>query len=222
MDLLVGSLGGLSKLFTERHNSPQNVCEIALDEIDTLLDDSFKVRTWKDGERQSVFGPPVSGSKNHNYVLWLLFDFLSLKNDVNVPSKRSIISGSGSASGSESGIWIHTKCHESATLEKSRVEVVVVIYFCPFCCVVVPDSHEFWSVEFRAQEGKIEPQKQEKWRNFMFFYAGFRFNLSVFYGGLGISILHLKKIKNRYKKNSAGKFYTFLLLKYWILIRICN
>jgi hypothetical protein len=45
MDLLVGSLGGLSKLFTERHNSPQNVCEIALDEIDTLLDDSFKVRT---------------------------------------------------------------------------------------------------------------------------------------------------------------------------------
>ncbi len=34
MDLLVGSLGGLSKLFTERHNSPQNVCEIALDEIE--------------------------------------------------------------------------------------------------------------------------------------------------------------------------------------------
>ncbi len=45
MDLLVGSLGGLSKLFTERHNSPENVCEVALDEIDTLLDDSFKVRT---------------------------------------------------------------------------------------------------------------------------------------------------------------------------------
>ncbi len=34
MDLLVGSLGGLSKLFTERHNSPHNVCEVALDEID--------------------------------------------------------------------------------------------------------------------------------------------------------------------------------------------
>jgi hypothetical protein len=34
MDLLVGSLGELSKLFTERHNSPQNLCEVALDEIE--------------------------------------------------------------------------------------------------------------------------------------------------------------------------------------------
>lgn len=41
-DLLVGSLGGLSKLFHQRHNSPENVCEVALDEIDTLLDDTFK------------------------------------------------------------------------------------------------------------------------------------------------------------------------------------
>ena len=50
MDLLVGTLGGLSKLFHEGHNSPQNVCEIALDEIDTLLDDSFKVhRSGRNG-----------------------------------------------------------------------------------------------------------------------------------------------------------------------------
>jgi hypothetical protein len=34
MDLLVGSLGDISKLFMERHNSPQNVCEVALDEIE--------------------------------------------------------------------------------------------------------------------------------------------------------------------------------------------
>ncbi len=40
----MGSLGGLSKLFHERFNSGQNVCEVALDEIDTLLDDTFKVR----------------------------------------------------------------------------------------------------------------------------------------------------------------------------------
>ena len=43
MDILVGSLGGLSKLFHERLNSGANVCEVALDEIDTLLDDTFKV-----------------------------------------------------------------------------------------------------------------------------------------------------------------------------------
>ncbi len=55
-----------------------------------------------------VFGPPGSGSVSQSYgsgsfyheakilnktliptVLWLLFDFLSLKNDVNVPSKRN-------------------------------------------------------------------------------------------------------------------------------------
>lgn len=42
VDLLVGSVGGLAKLFHEGHNSAANVCEVALDEIDTLLDDTFK------------------------------------------------------------------------------------------------------------------------------------------------------------------------------------
>jgi hypothetical protein len=43
MDLVVGSVGGLAKLVHERYILPNNVCELALDEIDTLLDDTFKV-----------------------------------------------------------------------------------------------------------------------------------------------------------------------------------
>jgi len=42
MDLVVGSHGGLAKLFHEGYLKRDRVCSIALDEIDTLLDDTFK------------------------------------------------------------------------------------------------------------------------------------------------------------------------------------
>jgi len=42
VDLVVGSLGGLSKLFHEGHLIKNRVTNVALDEIDTLLDDTFK------------------------------------------------------------------------------------------------------------------------------------------------------------------------------------
>ena len=43
IDLVVGSQGGLSKLFHEKYMKRHRVSTIALDEIDTLLDDTFKV-----------------------------------------------------------------------------------------------------------------------------------------------------------------------------------
>jgi len=42
IDLVVGSQGGLSKLFHEKYMKRHRVSTIALDEIDTLLDDTFK------------------------------------------------------------------------------------------------------------------------------------------------------------------------------------
>eukprot|EP00088_Acartia_fossae_P002685 TRINITY_DN11106_c0_g1_i1.p1 TRINITY_DN11106_c0_g1~~TRINITY_DN11106_c0_g1_i1.p1 ORF type:complete len:559 (+),score=75.64 TRINITY_DN11106_c0_g1_i1:28-1704(+) len=41
-DLIVGSFGSLVKLFNSRYLKKTHVAEIALDEIDTLLDDTFK------------------------------------------------------------------------------------------------------------------------------------------------------------------------------------
>ena len=41
--MVVGSQGGLSKLFHEKYIKRHRVSTIALDEIDTLLDDTFKV-----------------------------------------------------------------------------------------------------------------------------------------------------------------------------------
>ena len=43
IDLVVGSQGGLIKLFYEGYLKRDRVSSIALDEIDTLLDDTFKV-----------------------------------------------------------------------------------------------------------------------------------------------------------------------------------
>ena len=43
VDLVVGSQGGLTKLFHEQYLKSGRVTTIALDEIDTLLDDTFKV-----------------------------------------------------------------------------------------------------------------------------------------------------------------------------------
>ena len=43
VDLAVGSFGGLVKLFGTGYLKRKYVTEIALDEVDTLLDDTFKV-----------------------------------------------------------------------------------------------------------------------------------------------------------------------------------
>ena len=43
MDLVVGTQGGLNKLFHDGYVKRNRVSTIALDEIDTLLDDTFKV-----------------------------------------------------------------------------------------------------------------------------------------------------------------------------------
>ena len=43
VDLVVGSQGALDKLFYEKYLKRDRVSMIALDEIDTLLDDTFKV-----------------------------------------------------------------------------------------------------------------------------------------------------------------------------------
>ena len=46
VDLIVGSQGALDKLFHEKYLKMDRVSVIALDEIDTLLDDTFKVRIY--------------------------------------------------------------------------------------------------------------------------------------------------------------------------------
>ena len=43
VDLIVGSQGALDKLFHEGYLKRDRVSMIALDEVDTLLDDTFKV-----------------------------------------------------------------------------------------------------------------------------------------------------------------------------------
>ena len=43
MDLVVGSQGGLDKLFHDGYVKRNRVSTVVLDEIDTLLDDTFKV-----------------------------------------------------------------------------------------------------------------------------------------------------------------------------------
>jgi len=42
VDIVVGSFGGLYKMFKQRHYSRKFVIDIVLDEIDTLVDDTFK------------------------------------------------------------------------------------------------------------------------------------------------------------------------------------
>jgi hypothetical protein len=76
--------------------------------------------------------------------------------------QKVIISGSGSASGSGSGST--PKCHESAKLERSRVEGVVVIYFCPFCCVVDSESHGFWSDGSGSSRAKLSHRNSKNVR----------------------------------------------------------
>ena len=42
MDIVVGTLGGLKKLFDERYLRKSRVAEVGIDEVDTMLDDTFR------------------------------------------------------------------------------------------------------------------------------------------------------------------------------------
>jgi len=45
MDIVVGTLGGLKKLFDERYLRKNRVAEVGIDEVDTMLDDTFRDET---------------------------------------------------------------------------------------------------------------------------------------------------------------------------------
>ena len=42
MDIVVGTLGSLKKLFDERYLRKNRVAEVGIDEVDTMLDDTFR------------------------------------------------------------------------------------------------------------------------------------------------------------------------------------
>ena len=42
MDVVVGTLGGLKKLFDEKYLRKNRVAEVGIDEVDTMLDDTFR------------------------------------------------------------------------------------------------------------------------------------------------------------------------------------
>ena len=42
MDIVVGSLGGLKKLFDEGYLRKSRVVEVGIDEVDSMLDDTFR------------------------------------------------------------------------------------------------------------------------------------------------------------------------------------
>jgi len=45
MDIVVGTLGGLAKLFDQRYLRRNRVAEVGIDEVDTMLDDTFRDET---------------------------------------------------------------------------------------------------------------------------------------------------------------------------------
>jgi hypothetical protein len=76
-------------------------------------------------------------------------------------------------------------------------------YFCPFCCVVDPDSHGFWSDGSGFSRAKLchRNRNNEGISYFMFSSAGFRFSS------------FLIKIINNLKKISAVKLYKVFGIK---------
>ena len=42
MDIVVGSLGGLKKLFDQGYLRKNRVAEVGIDEVDSMLDDTFR------------------------------------------------------------------------------------------------------------------------------------------------------------------------------------
>ena len=42
MDIVVSTLGGLAKLFDQRYLRRNRVAEVGIDEVDTMLDDTFR------------------------------------------------------------------------------------------------------------------------------------------------------------------------------------
>ena len=54
-DIIVGSMGGLSKLFHEGYLKRNRTSMLAVDEIDTMLDDTFKVNLGLDSYKLHPF-----------------------------------------------------------------------------------------------------------------------------------------------------------------------
>ena len=45
MDIVVGSLGGLKKLFDQGYLRKSRVVEVGIDEVDSMLDDTFRCKS---------------------------------------------------------------------------------------------------------------------------------------------------------------------------------
>ena len=46
MDIVVGTLGGLAKLFDQGYLRRNRVAEVGIDEVDTMLDDTFRYKKF--------------------------------------------------------------------------------------------------------------------------------------------------------------------------------
>ena len=51
MDIVVGSLGGLKKLFDEGYLRKSRVVEVGIDEVDSMLDDTFRFKSQHCAEK---------------------------------------------------------------------------------------------------------------------------------------------------------------------------
>ena len=57
MDIVVGSLGGLKKLFDEGYLRKGRVVEVGIDEVDSMLDDTFRFKSQHCAEKYLQYNP---------------------------------------------------------------------------------------------------------------------------------------------------------------------
>ena len=57
MDIVVGSLGGLKKLFDEGYLRKSRVVEVGIDEVDSMLDDTFRCISQPCAEKYVQYNP---------------------------------------------------------------------------------------------------------------------------------------------------------------------
>ena len=57
MDIVVGSLGGLKKLFDEGYLRKGRVVEVGIDEVDSMLDDTFRFESQHCAEKYLQYNP---------------------------------------------------------------------------------------------------------------------------------------------------------------------
>ena len=65
MDIVVGSLGGLKKLFDEGYLRKSRVVEVGIDEVDSMLDDTFRWKSQHCAKKYSQFNPANLVLKNY-------------------------------------------------------------------------------------------------------------------------------------------------------------